>query len=165
VARTEQTLALTRREQRPDLGVRLTTQKLVGGMPWMYGLDLMVTVPVFWGRKQQPMMAEAAAALEVARSAREDVAAETAADVARQHAALTASRTLLQLYADSVLPQARLTLESSSAAYEVGGVDFLTVVTNFVAVLNYEVSLEEQRARLRQSLARLEPLTGLLLLR
>jgi outer membrane protein TolC len=83
----------------------------------------------------------------------------------QEHAALTASRTLVDLYGDSVLPQARLTLESSLAAYEVGRVDFLTVITSFVAVLNYEISLEEERARAWRALARLEPLTGLSLLR
>jgi outer membrane protein TolC len=138
---------------------------MVGGMPWMYGLDFMVNVPIFWGRKQQPMVAEAAAALDAARSEHGSAADDAMARAAREQAALSASRTLIDLYGDSVLPQARLTLESSVAAYEVGSVDFLTLITNVVAVLNYEVSLEEQRARVRQALARLEPLTGLTLLR
>ena len=165
VARSEQALTLARREQRPDFGLRLATQKPTGGMPWMYGLELMVNVPLFWGRKQQPMIAEAAAVLERDRSAYAHTVTEAEARAAQEHAALTASRTLIELYDDSVLPQARLTLESSVAAYEVGRVEFLTLITNFIAVLNYEVSLEEQRARARQALARLELLTGMTLLR
>jgi outer membrane protein TolC len=71
----------------------------------------------------------------------------------------------MDLYADSVLPQARLSLESSLAAYQVGRVDFLSVLTNFVTVLSYEISYEEQHARYLQALARLEPLTGVSLIR
>jgi outer membrane protein TolC len=165
VAERTEALALTRREQRPELGVRLATQKGAGDMPWMYGLDLMVSLPLFWGRKQAPIIAGASAALDAARSARANTAAAAVARATQEHAALTASRTLVDLYGDSVLPQARLTLESSLAAYEVGRVDFLTVITSFVAVLNYEISLEEERARAWRALARLEPLTGLSLLR
>ena len=43
--------------------------------------------------------------------------------------------------------------------------DFLSVLTNFVTVLSYEISYEEQNARVFQALARLEPLTGLSLIR
>jgi outer membrane protein TolC len=125
----------------------------------------MVSLPLFWGRKQAPIIAGASAALDAARSARANTAAAAVARATQEHAALTASRTLVDLYGDSVLPQARLTLESSLAAYEVGRVDFLTVITSFVAVLNYEISLEEERARAWRALARLEPLTGLSLLR
>jgi outer membrane protein TolC len=164
VAERVEALALIRREQRPDFGVRFTTQKGPAGMPWMYGLDLMVNVPLFWGRKQAPLIAGASAALEAARSARADTVADAAARASQEHAALTTSRTLIDLYEDSVLPQARLTLESSLAAYEVGRVDFLTVITSFVAVLNYEIGLQGERARAWRALARLEPLTGLSLL-
>ena len=77
----------------------------------------------------------------------------------------TTSHRLADLYSDSVLPQARLSLESSLASYQVGRVDFLSVLTNFVTVLTYEISYEEQHTRYLQALARLEPLTGLSLLR
>ncbi len=66
----------------------------------------------------------------------------------------------MTLYGDSVLPQARLALESSLSAYQVGTVDFLTVLTNFNAVLNYEISYQEQQAQYHQALAALEPLVG-----
>ena len=71
------------------------------------------------------------------------------------------SNRLSTLYSYSVLPQARLALESSLASYQVGNADFLTVLTNFVTVLNYEINYEEQNARYQEALARLEPLVGL----
>ena len=165
IDRGQQALELARKELLPDFAVNVTTQKFVGGMPWMYGVDLMVKVPLFWQRKQRPMIAEAAAALEGGRQMRDATLSMASAQLTEVYLAGTTSHRLADLYSDSVLPQARLSLESSLASYQVGRVDFLSVLTNFVTVLTYEISYEEQHTRYLQALARLEPLTGLSLLR
>ncbi len=165
IDRGQQALSLARREVLPDFAINVTSQKFVGDMPWMYGVDVMVKVPVFWQRKQRPMIAEAAAALESGRQMRDATVSMASAQVTEEYLAGTTSRRLADLYSDSVLPQARLSLESSLASYQVGRVDFLSVLTNFVTVLSYEINYEEQNARYLQALARLEPLTGLSLIR
>ena len=165
IDRGQQALELARRELLPDFAVNVTSQKFVGGMPWMYGVDLMVKVPLFWQRKQRPMIAEAAAALEGGRQMRDATLSMASAQLTEVYLAGTTSHRLADLYSDSVLPQARLSLESSLASYQVGRVDFLSVLTNFVTVLTYEISYEEQHTRYLQALARLEPLTGLSFIR
>jgi outer membrane protein, heavy metal efflux system len=165
IDRGQQALLLARKEVLPDFAVNVTSQKFVGDMPWMYGVDVMVKVPVFWQRKQRLMIAEAAAALESGRQMRDATVSMASAQVTEEYLAGTTSRRLADLYSDSVLPQARLSLESSLASYQVGRVDFLSVLTNFVTVLSYEISYEEQNARYLQALARIEPLTGLSLIR
>lgn len=163
VDRGQQALALAKRELLPDFAVNLTTQQMVNGMPWMYGVDFMVKVPLYSQRKQRPLIAQAAAQLEGSRKMRENTLTQTAAQLADTYALADTSRRLVTLYGDSVLPQARLALESSLASYQVGGVDFLTVLTNFVTVLNYEINLEEQNARFHEALTRLEPMVGVAL--
>ena len=165
IDRGQQGLALAKKEVLPDFAVNVTSQRFTGGMPWMYGVDVMVKIPLYWQRKQRPMIAEAAAALDAGRRMRENTLAMAAAQVTEEHLAATTSRRLVDLFSDSVLPQARLALESSLASYQVGTVDFLTMLTNFITVLNYEVNYEEQNARYRQALARLEPLVGIELIR
>jgi outer membrane protein TolC len=165
IDRGQQALSLARREVLPDFGINVTSQKFVGDMPWMYGVDVMVKVPLFWQRKQRPMIAEAAASLESGRQMRDATASMASAQVTEQYLAGTTSRRLADLYSDSVLPQARLSLESALASYQVGRVDFLTLLTNFVTVLSYEINYEEQNARYLQALARLEPLTGVRFIR
>ncbi|MBI2835121.1 MAG: TolC family protein [Acidobacteria bacterium] len=160
IDRGQQALALARREVRPDFAVSVTSQKFVGDMPWMYGVDVMVKVPLFWQRKQRPMIAEAAAALESGKQMRDNTLAMATAQVTEGYLEATTSQRLVTLYGDSVLPQARLALESSLASYQVGSVDFLSVLTNFITILDYELSYEEQNARFRQALARLEPLVA-----
>ncbi|MBI4887248.1 MAG: TolC family protein [Acidobacteria bacterium] len=165
IDRGQQALSLARREVLPDFAVNVTSQKFTGDMPWMYGVDVMVTLPVFWQRRQRPMIAEAAAALDSSRRMRDNTLSTAVAQTTREYLAATTSRRLADLYSDSTLPQARLALESSLASYQVGRLDFLSVLTNFLTVLTYELNYEEQTARAGQALARLESLTGLTLVR
>ena len=160
ITRGQQALALARKELRPDFGINVAAQQAVPGMASMWGAEFMVKLPIFWQRKQRPMIAEAAAALEAGRNMRDSAAAEAEARVTEHYVTATSSRRLIDLYTGSVLPQARLTLESALASYQVGRADFLTVLTGFTGVLTYELSLEEQRTQYHQALARLEPLIG-----
>jgi outer membrane protein TolC len=160
VDRGQLAFSLARRDLLPDFALNVTTQKKVAGMPWMYGVDFMVKVPVYFQRKQRPMIAEAAAALESARHMRESTVTTVAARVAEEYVAATTSQRLVTLYTDSVLPQARLALESSLASYQVGAVDFLTLLNKFSMVPTPELTYQYPRTRLRQALVRLEALVG-----
>ena len=164
IERNEQALALARKEILPDFGTKLSFQKYAAGMPWMYGVEVMANVPIFANRKQRQMVAEATEAVAVSRSMRQATAAFAARRVGDHVAVVAATRRLITLYEDSVLPQARLTLDASLAAYETGSVDFLTLLTNFTTILNYELALEEQQAALFRALAALEPVIGQVLL-
>ena len=157
IDRGQQALQLANRELLPDFAVRVSSMRQTDRMPWLYGMDFMVKVPLYWRRKQRPMIAEAAAALEAAKLMRDNTLALGSAQLTEEYLAADASRRLMDLYSGSVLPQARLALESSQASYQVGKADFLTLLTNFMTVLTYEVNLEGQTARYRQGLARIEP--------
>ncbi len=159
IDRQQQALELARKDVLPDFGINVSSQK-VAGMPWMYGADFMVSVPLYWQRKQRPLIAEATAALDGGRRTRDNTWASAVARVTEGYVAATTSQRLVALYDDSVIPQARLALEASLASYQVGAVDFLTVLTNFVTVLDYELTYAEQDTRLRRALAALEPIVG-----
>ena len=160
IAKAQQQVSLARREYLPDFGINVTAQQPAGDMPWMYGVDFMVKVPIFWQRRQRPMVAEAVAGLESGRRVRDSTLARAEAMVGELHVNAVSAKRLMDLYTGSVLPQARLTLESSLASYQVGKAEFLTVLTNFVSVLTYEIGLEEQRTQYHVALAGLEPLVA-----
>ena len=160
IDRAEQALGLAEKERLPDFAVDLTWQRFVGAMPSMLGVEFMVNVPIYRNRRLTPLVAEAGSMLEAGRQARDATLTTATARLAELHLEATTSQQLVALYSDSVLVQARLALESSVSAYQVGTVDFLTLLTNFNTVLTYEVSLEEQRRRYEQALAQVEPLTG-----
>ena len=71
----------------------------------------------------------------------------------------TAGR-LLKLYDEAILRQSSFSLESAIANYEVGKVDFITLLAAWNRVLNYELTRHEHLAEYQKALAQLEPLVG-----
>jgi cobalt-zinc-cadmium efflux system outer membrane protein len=69
-------------------------------------------------------------------------------------------RELLTLFEEDILPKARQTLEVSTPAYNVGQVDFLTLLDNFRQLLRYEINYRRLEASLHQTLAELERVVG-----
>jgi outer membrane protein TolC len=80
--------------------------------------------------------------------------------VQADHKMASTSVRLAGVYRDTVLPQARLALESSMAGYQTGAVDFLSVLTNFGTVLQYEMTYFDELASYHAAVSRLEEMTG-----
>ncbi len=59
-----------------------------------------------------------------------------------------------------MVPQSELALKSSLASYEGGEVDFLTVLSNFTTIRDYQMNYYEQRAEYLKALSGLEELAG-----
>lgn len=131
----------------------------MGRMPAMYEFRVDVTVPLQRTRR-------AAAVLEQRQLAEASLRTFQATRLSLQgrldeefQLASTAHR-LAVLYRDTVLPQARLALESSLASYQTGGVDFLSVLTNFGTVLEYEMTYYDELASFHTAVSRLEEMAG-----
>jgi cobalt-zinc-cadmium efflux system outer membrane protein len=67
---------------------------------------------------------------------------------------------MLDLYEKAIIPQAELALSSAQSSYSVGAVDFLTVVTNFSTINEYQIDYFRQLADYQSAIARIEALTG-----
>ena len=65
-----------------------------------------------------------------------------------------------RLYETTVLPQARLTVKSSLAAYRVNRVDFFTLLDNQMTVLNYEIAHATSVVSQNKALAEIEFIVG-----
>lgn len=149
-----------KKEYHPDFGVSFQWQK--NGAPFRdyYMAMAEVKVPLYFWRKQRLGVEESVSRL---REARYDFLAERQELVFQvKDLYLTAktSERLLALYQSGIIPQSSLSLESALAGYEVGGVDFLTLMSNFRTVLTYEMQYYEELARHAQAVARLEALVA-----
>ena len=151
---------LARKEERPDFSVGYTYMQR-DALPDMYGITLSTSLPIFRRRKQDKAVAEAAANLESARQMQASEANVVRYQVQQDLYEVEATEQLLKLYTQGVAPQSRLTLESSLAGYQTGGVDFLSVISNFQAVIDAELDYQQQITRHEKALARLEETTGL----
>jgi len=158
----EEAERLAGREIWPDLEIGLQ----YGWRPMETGTDRMASlmvgfrVPIWAGSRQQAMKRETAAMREMAVADLASMEAETRARVAELYADVQRSRTLLQLYRTAVLPQARVTVTSSLAAYRVGGVDFMTLLDARMSLSRYRQDTIRLEADLGRAFAELEMLTG-----
>ena len=134
-------------EQRPD-------------MPDMHGLMVGVNIPIFFRSKQREGVIEASHGLNAARREFDDRWTTVNFEIKQQYLAATASRNLMNLYSKAIVPESSLALESAMSAYQVGKVDFLSMLDNFVYVLNYEVGYYQELSNYETALARMEPLVN-----
>jgi cobalt-zinc-cadmium efflux system outer membrane protein len=71
---------------------------------------------------------------------------------------------LMRAYEYAIVPQASLALESSLASYETGAVDLLSVLSNFLTVIEHQMNYHEELLNAHLAAARLEEVTGLRLI-
>jgi len=152
-------IALAQKEYRPDIGVAYMYQQR-SGLPDMNGVTFSVNIPVFYRSKQRQGVAEASEDLISAEKMHDNRLNEVRFELKQQYLAAKASERLLTLYSKGVVPQSSLALESSMAAYQVGNVDFLSLIANFTTLLDYETDYYRQLADYQTALARIESLTG-----
>ena len=159
IERGEYAVTLAQKSYIPDLGVAYMFQNRPG-MPEMHGATFSINIPIFYKSKQREAVKEASLELNSTEKARENRQTNLYFEVKEQYLAAKASENLIRLYSQGVVPQSSLALESSMSAYQVGSVDFLTMLTNFITVLDYETEYYRELANLQMALARLEPLVG-----
>jgi outer membrane protein TolC len=155
----ESMLSLARREYLPDFVVRADYMHKAALLPeWEVGLG--VKVPLYFATKQRFGVDEAAAALAAARSTHESTTRTVQARVRDLYARAEASERLIALYHGTVIPQARLALESATVAYTVNKADFLTLLNAFTVMLEYEMRYHEELSNFQKAAAELEAVVG-----
>jgi outer membrane protein, heavy metal efflux system len=160
VERNELALNLARKDYAPDYVVSGGYYNQ-GGMAPMYQFRLDVKVPAYFWRKQRADVTGQAYTVNEARRTYEAEKQNLSAKIHEEFANAQTARKLMDLYSKSISPQASLALESSLASYETGALDFLSVLTNFMTVVDYELNYHEEMVRFHQAMARLEELTGM----
>jgi len=159
IERTELALNLARKDYYPDY--TLTAGYFnQGSMAPMYMARVDFKLPAWFWRKQRAGVAEQASNTVQARHTYEATDQGLRFRIKDDYLMAQASWKLMELYGTTVVPQASLALESSLSTYETGSVDFLSVLTNFSMVLDYELNYYEELANYYQALSRLEEMTA-----
>jgi outer membrane protein TolC len=160
VERNQLAVSLAEKEYRPDLSVGFMYEQRPD-LPDMKGMTFTINVPVFYREKQRQGVQQAQEEVIAAQKSREDRANQTRFELKQAYLSAKAAKELADLYTKAVVPQSSLTLESSMSAYQVGGNDFLTVLSNFSTLLNYETDYYRQVADYNIALAQIESLVGI----
>ncbi|MEQ1883929.1 MAG: TolC family protein [Bryobacteraceae bacterium] len=164
IEKSEVALNLARKEIYPDYTITGGYYNM-GSLPPMYAARLDFTLPAFAFRKQRPAMTEQYTNLVAARREFEAADQMIHARIRTDYAAAQTAYQLMKLYRDTAIPQAKLALESALTSYQTGAVDYLSVLTNHMAITDFELNYHDQRQAYRDALGRLEEATGMLLVK
>ncbi len=159
----EAATTLAEREIWPDLelGVGYGWQPMSGGgTEQMLSVMVGATVPLWAGSRQLKMRDEAAAMRAEAADELEAMRADTRGRVAELAAELDRVRELRAIYARTLLPQAEATVASARSAYQVGNVDFMTLLDAVMTAYDYRAQILRLEAEQGKALAELEMVTG-----
>jgi outer membrane protein TolC len=119
-----------------------------------------VSLPVFAGAKQNRRKDERRAIQSMEEARELDLYNETFARLAELRAQAERARSLSELYRTSILPQARSSVEAALTAYQVGNVDYMTLLTNQMTVNQFEIERVRLAAEYQQAVAGITALTG-----
>jgi outer membrane protein TolC len=158
VDRSQLAVEAARKEYKPDF-VLSGGYFNMGAMPPMYEVRFDVTLPLRRGRRAAAVD-EQLSSLDQARQTLEGTRLALQGRLQEDFQMASTSVRLARLYRDTVLPQVRLALESSLAGYQTGRVDFLSVVTNFSTVLDYEVNYFDELTAYHTAVSRIEEMSG-----
>ncbi len=164
IQRAEIAVNMARKEYYPDYTVSAGYFNQ-GSMPAMYQARVDFKLPAYFWRKQRAGLTEQAESLAESRHNYEATNQSLHFRVKDDYLMATTSSQLMKLYGQTVVPQATLALESSLASYETGAVDFLSVLTNYVAVVEYEMNYYEEMQNFYLALSRLEEMTAMPLIK
>jgi len=160
VERNDLAGALARRNLYPDYTVSGGYFNQ-GSMPPMWQFRVDFKVPAWFRTKQNAEIAEKALSATEARHNYEAAGVAIQSQIREMYTTAVTSRKLLDLYQKSVIPGAQLALESSMASYQTGTLDFLSLFSNFMNVVEYELMYHEELMQFHVALARLEEMTGM----
>ena len=152
-------LELARKDYLPDVDLSLQYGQR-NRLPDMVSLGVSVAVPVQRKQKQDQVVAEASANLAALHEEHQAKVNEIRNEVARLLSELERSRTQLALTRRAILPQARASLSSALASYQVGKVEFLTVLDDQSTVFTYETEYYRAIADFAKNVAELERVAG-----
>jgi outer membrane protein TolC len=161
----EAAIALQRRARKeiwPDLqfGAIYGQRPMAEGTDRMVSLMLGFSVPIWAGRRQLKMRQETQSMRLAAEAELEAMKAETRGRLGELAADLRRSRSLRDLYRQTILPQAEATVVSTLAAYQVGEVDLLMLLDAQMTVNRYRQQVIQLEAEEGMTLAAIEMLLG-----
>jgi outer membrane protein, heavy metal efflux system len=162
IGEKEKTLAvdLAKKELYPDFTASFQWQKTGSDFPDYYMTAIEARIPLFRSKRQQPAIAQANLELKSSQKEKEATLRKLESELKGAYLTLTTNGKLLRLYDEGIIPQTRTSLESSLSAYQVGKIDFLSVLNNATTLLSYETEYDRRLADYRKAIAQIEQITG-----
>ncbi len=165
---SNESLKLAKKQYLPDFILGATYFNRDGGngdLDDIWQVSLGLRVPLYYWRKERFGVKEAALDVVEARENYEATKNNLLFLVKDKYIKATTAEKLVELYQTGIIPQSTLSLESAISGYQVGDIDFLTLLDNLITLFNFELEYYRQLTAYQKALARIEEITGLELIR
>ncbi|HUU51890.1 MAG TPA: TolC family protein [Candidatus Heimdallarchaeota archaeon] len=165
IQKAESSVKLARRDYWPNFAVGASYRQrdnLSNGavMHDFFSATFSINIPLFFKRKQGAKVAEKELALSALHAQYRNVYISVLSDLESADAEMERNRKRVELYEGGILVQAQQSLESAQAGYQVGKVDFLTLISNWMMLQNYEMQYFFAMADFHKALANYELTLG-----
>ncbi|NIO39382.1 MAG: TolC family protein [Burkholderiales bacterium] len=161
-------LELARKEYYPDFKLSVAYGDRSGDNPLPMGgsrsdlLSVMFSfnLPIYSKRKLNRAVSQRSLELQKRRHSLRDEWGVVRSEISSASTDYLEAKELFALFERGIIPQARQTVASMLAGYQVNQVDFLNLVGSQVTLLNYEVQYWKALTEANQALARLDAAVG-----
>ena len=156
-------LDLARKELRPSFTTSVAYFLRGGPFDNMYEYRVGIKIPLYFWRKERLGVEENFEELERSRHSYQSNLQEITFRIKDAYLGVRTSQRLIELYRTGIIPQATASLDSALSSYQVGSINFLTLINSALTLVNCELEYQEQTRDHFQSLAKLEQLLGFVL--
>lgn len=123
-------------------------------------MKLSMNVPIFYASKQRKAIDQRSRELLQRKYALQDEWNHVRAEIATAYSAFQQAKSQAVLFKSGIIPQARQTVASMLAGYQVDKVDFLNLVRSQITLYNYETQYWKVLTEANQALAQLIAMVG-----
>ena len=161
VKRQSLQVEMARKDKYPDFSVQYMWERTGTSFPSYYMLSFSARVPIHRRRKLNPEMTQAVEELNRSRREYESQVQSAYFDVRNQYIAAETASQMLKIYREGLIPEALATYRAGLASYETGSLDFESLFSTFMDVLNFDGEYWKTLMEHETALARIEQITGI----
>lgn len=160
IEKSRQKVKLSKLDYYPDIMIEVGKLRNTTDNTQGYMAMLSLTVPLYFMSKQNYAVRESLslynADVEDLYSTHRDLSFQ----IKNSYLLVQRSSQLIELIRDTIIPQARLTFNSSRENYGVGKVDFMTVLNTLLTLQDNELELQAEIVQHEKAIAQIEEITG-----
>jgi cobalt-zinc-cadmium efflux system outer membrane protein len=160
VKRQSLQIEIARKDRYPDFSAQYMWQHTAEQFRDYYMLSFSARIPIYRRRKLNPEMTQAVEELNRSRREYESQVQTAYFDVRNQYIAAETASQMLKIYREGLIPQALATYQSGLASYQTGSLDFESLFSAFLDVLNFDGEYWKTLMEHETALARIEQTTG-----
>ena len=166
VERAAVAVDLARKALYPDFNVSLSygfreDDRLGADRPDFFSAGVNLNIPLYQNRKQTPLLEAAAAGRKAAAEVLRDLQLSMPHRIESVNSAVRRLQASYKLYTGTLLLQAEQWADSAQTAYEVGKLEFNSLINARMQVLRFQLQADTYLYRLYQKRAELEELIGI----